>query len=178
MARSEVQAGRVETRRVPRAVLEQLREIDPRADLIYGGDGVWILGVVNPNALVTASAYRHLERELRKPEAQQHPRRIAVLRRVLDDGFRIVAAYELGPERDFGRIVEDFRERDFNYRNRREAAFEEALERSDVHGDRYVQRIRTVRDFVAAEARSIWRHAIRGARGFLGLGGFLKPGAG
>lgn len=157
----------IDSRSAPPDILARLREIDSRAELLYAGDGVWILGVINPNDRVAKGAFRALERELRKPILKQQPRRIAVLRHVAENGFRLINDYVVDEKGDWAKVVEDFRERDFNWRNRAEAAFAENLERADIHGESYHQRVAMMHDYAQSEGRSIWRHAIAGAKSVL-----------
>jgi hypothetical protein len=121
-------------RRAPRRIQELIREIDPEAELIYGGTGVWMLGSVRPNQLVRRKAERgmaHLLHHLGKAGQASISIPSSVKREIafrfwwwnlLRQGWRPISRYPKTPgERIYGEpgswIVEDFRERDWRYRS-------------------------------------------------------------
>lgn len=115
----------VRTRReAPVHIIEALRAIDPTAELVELKPGVWILGVVSPNSERTKMGERMLARALRRPMG--HPDYITRIRfaRLVIEGFRQIQMYRMA-DADW-RIVEDFRERDFNYRAHLEEKLREA----------------------------------------------------
>lgn len=107
----------------PLGLITQLREIDPAAELVNIRDNIWWLGVVEPNEDRRLRSAKALERMIGTPNAP--PGR--VLRAMLGEaGFAFIAEYDLsdgtGP-----RIVEDFRERDWNARHRLDEAVDERV---------------------------------------------------
>jgi hypothetical protein len=114
-------------RTAPSELLARLREIDSAAELLYVGEGRWLLGVVQPSGAAELEGCRRITRELERPLAQQSPRRY-MAGHLMREGFLIVAEYEA---RDpGGAIVEDFRKADWTYRHRRDEAFAEKLDAS------------------------------------------------
>lgn len=138
-------------RTAPPEVLAQLREIDPRADLILAAPGAWMLGVWNPSSEAMKRATRRLDRMMTMPVTEQNTMlagRIALMQ-LAAKGFRPIEVYE--QQEPDGRIVNDFRERDHNYRTMGDKAFEAAMDRSEIAP----QAMDTIRDAIESQARSI-----------------------
>jgi hypothetical protein len=138
-------------RTAPDAVLAQLREIDPRADLMLAAPGVWMLGVWNPSRAATGRANRRLARLARLPVRDRNEdlaARIAMAT-LAARGWRPVALYE--QQEPDSRIVEDFRQRDFNYRHAADATFEARMAEAEI----VPRTAGLVIDRLQSEARSI-----------------------
>lgn len=147
----------------PSDLVARLREIDPTAELVYVGAGHWALGSVQPNsdreqrARQTLGFYLHLPAEFHSPGP-------VIYARMRMQGFRHIALYS---EDDLtnGRLLLDFRERDWNYRNRAEAAYRERIAAADREEPGNVEkRIETMLDYLYSEGPSIYRHTFQGRR--------------
>lgn len=127
-----------EARETPLLLLASLREIDAGAELVYVGDRQWWLGCVTPNEPRASSGLR-IEAQLKALSVadQQRPSIIRnfMLAKLLQQGFaRIEAYHDLGdvsgevlcrygqPDEYRCTIVEDFRERDFHFKQDRGAS--------------------------------------------------------
>lgn len=148
-----------QSRLAPKEVIQRLREIDPMAELVYFGRGRWVLGVYGPNAERIAAARRRLSRLSHVPGHRAEVREMVQEARLHASGFRPIEWYTVQGEPG-GAIVEDFRLRDFNYRNRREATFAAALAESAGDNDRARQESR-IHDWVDSTASDAWRHAFK-----------------
>jgi hypothetical protein len=111
-------------REAPPELLQQLREICPRADLIYWGDGVWMLGRWNPRVRYNPDAAERLDRIVEWPGSDTRHRNIT-LERMRLRGFARTAEYRFERNEDWGLVREDFRRRIFNLQNRAIKALEE-----------------------------------------------------
>lgn len=142
--------------------LAQLRDADKsgdgRIDLHYIGDGRYALGSVNDNSArreIAGSMKRRLERNPELPEAPRRWR-LAYLHY---QGFAIIEIYRIQGAPD-GRIVVDFRERDWAYRQGREAQFKERLGESvgfSQLSSRESELIEAIQDRAADERKRLWR---------------------
>ena len=111
-------------REAPPELLKQLREICPRADLIYWGEGVWMLGRWNPHVRWNPDAAKRLDRIYEWPISDTRDRNIA-LERMRLRGFARTTEFRFEGDENWGLIREDFRRRIFNLHNRAIAALEE-----------------------------------------------------
>lgn len=154
------------SREAPAHIVRALREIDHRAELVELIPGKWILGIVVPNDERIRRGTALMEQELRKDKGNQELSRLRFAHLCMD-GFGQVALYEM-KEPD-SRIVEDFRERDFNYRhylNKTQQEFED-----EVEG--VTRQARTKKYAIArAEAlgKELFRTIFRKRRAFSGKG--------
>ena len=153
--------------RPPDRVVEELRKIDPRAELVYFGHGRWLLGAVSPNpyrqnkgeAMLRACRMVSVGDD---SERAVHRRRLASL---AAQGFRTIQMYEFaeGAGAPFDRIVEDFRIRDRNYR----VALGDHLEQREREIDGRADEERTTETLLEAaraKASDVTKYAFRKAR--------------
>lgn len=153
-------------REAPEAVLVQLREIDPDADLLYLGGGEWLLGVRKGNTAAREKAKELLKvMKSRKPlddplAAAEEAKRIELINLCANEGFRPVAIYDTPEE-----SIEDFRQRDFRWRT----AFEETLKARAAEAELGTteEAIRAEWDDYKPEARFIYRHFLGGVKRFV-----------
>ena len=102
----------------PDWVFDRLREVDPGAEVLYVGEGVWWLGVVKPLAprveagLKALKTYEKLKYEKGK-ETQWPIIRNAILK---SQGFGLVGKYRFPQEPLWGAMIEEFRYADYMYR--------------------------------------------------------------
>lgn len=151
----------------PSDLLGRLRDIDPTVDLIYLGLGKWALGSVQPNVHRTRMARKLLANFSDLPVAARRPGRY-LFARMIESGFRPILICDY-TDLWSGWLELDFRQRDWNYRNRRDAAFEDTMKRVDDSGD-VEQKIITILDAV----HGTFRDAHKWGRGF--GRGVLQPG--
>lgn len=156
-------------REAPEHILERLREIDPKADLVYIGDEAWMLGVREQNDAARRKVLKEIT-EIRSEGPlvtnEARARRLELLQ-FYAGGFRPISLYEDTPVPGY-EIVKDFRVRDWNWHNRREEAFQEGFEASDMWTEVQL-RIQLIKDWMAAELPFIHRFALRGRRSFTNL---------
>lgn len=159
-------------RRPPAEILARLRDVDPAAELVYQGVGKdpetgeftcrWVAGVMRYSRPASEAAIASIGRELENQVSVQRDARIEYLR-LCATGFRPIAEYWCNVADD--RIVTDFRERDWNYRNRRDVTFRENAWGSDTEkGERERQAV--MLEKVQADFADIHRIILRGARSF------------
>lgn len=102
----------------PSWLLADLRAIDPSLDLIYMGQGKWLVGSVRPNSIRRQMATRMLDTAMSQLSvgARLTSRGIGRIRLALlaVQGFSPIAEYSGVPS---GRIVEDVRRKDWMYRH-------------------------------------------------------------
>lgn len=164
--------------KAPPELLEALRRIDPKADLVCVGQGFWVLGVREPNPYAVKvledelrddphGAHRRLEdrefhltdRGLAQPSAAS---RLQLLQ-LYASGFKPIELYQV--QRPGFDIVEDFRIRDHNWRTRPELAWQDTKARAAVEtGDR--ARMDVLEQYIDQEAGSWFHNVMRGARRF------------
>jgi hypothetical protein len=145
----------------PWDVLERLREIDPDADLLYIGEGRWILGVYRPGEprrLFARKQLRTLSAE-NPDDADLEPWAVVAKYKKIADGFAPVFIGE-APNGLFGELIHDFRVSDWFYRNQADAQFERNLEASDIH-HAMDDRKATMADYADSEAGPVWRYTHR-----------------
>jgi len=148
-------------REAPTDLVAGLREIDPRAELVYLGLGVWVLGAVSPNQERERKAGRWITLERKLPQEKQSMGRYRFARWHLD-GFGFVDFFD---ESDLwnGRVLHEFRYADFRYRHNADEAFEQNLIGSDDQTD-LDRRIALMLDYQSSEGLSVFNHQMRGRR--------------
>jgi hypothetical protein len=160
----------------PGELVAELREIDPKAELIYAGRGKWILGTVDPNRIRERKACKMIGtilavRSLLDVGVVDVPSRVIALvayrlwyYELVRQGFRIIQAYNFQGE-PTSHIAWDFRKRDWFYRHyfaRELKRFEEAAD-ADAKADAQLDKLR---EYLESEYESIHRFAFRGKRSF------------
>ena len=115
-------------RDAPEDLLRDLRGVDPAYDLHYLGEGVWVIGRVIPNA-VRAKIGGKIKRRRQQYRVDE---RFAYLAgpELAYQGFGVVEYFTIQGEPD-GRIVLEARAREWRFRNRAQAEFEERLSGSE-----------------------------------------------
>lgn len=160
----------------PPEVVAQLREIDPLAEIVYRGNGWWVLGTVKPDrirylqAVRALGAYYSLLTRANRGEITLNRKFKAELRLRLGkkllqlQGWREVTAFRQAVP-DSG-IVEVFRASDWLWRHRfREVEREKERE---AEGTVALEKRRAVfESYMDQEHRSIHRHVFRKAHGIL-----------
>jgi hypothetical protein len=188
----------VEGRETPVLLLAQLREIDPRVELVYAGEGRWWLGGVRPNdyrkergeiMLKQLDYYRSEEPELwRRPSMQRN----YLLGRLFIQGFSMIECYvgndpfgllavEDSPPYDCY-MVEDFRARHHAFAEdpeQGEAVVEERLRAAGRENEKENGE-RLMREWLAQDGRSHYRRSMRGRvmMGAAGMTGGTKSSSG
>lgn len=161
----------------PPEILTALREIDPAADLVCVQGGYWILGVRAPNPAAEEALAGELKgdphgailRATERDEAQSMmamPRagaRLALLQ-LYASGFKPIRMIKT--DRPTHEIVDDFRIRDFNWRTRPEAAFDEFRQEASMDVQN-AKRSDVLREFVRGEGHSLFKFIMKRAKGFL-----------
>jgi hypothetical protein len=161
-------------REAPAAIVRQLREIDPAAELHYAGRGKWMLGTVRPNRVISRRAQRRitvlraLSPLLSKGAVALTSKRVALVHYRLwcyelqRQGFRPITTYTVQGEPGSD-IVADFRRRDWLYRHsfQEQLAAYEAAADQDTREERALQQLQ---EYLEAESSSIHHYAMRGRR--------------
>jgi hypothetical protein len=133
------------SRTAPAALIAQLREIDPRAELIDYGQGRWYLGVYNPNRARVEAAQRRLAFLTRFPQA---PADDVVYDRLAAAGFRPIECFRIQGEPG-AEIVRWFRRADWVWRHQADEHFAERMRHST--GDHFEEkRTKKIHDFLDA----------------------------
>lgn len=161
----------------PPETVRSLQEIDPDADLVHLEGDEWLLGVRRSNP----AAQKRLQHQLARLDPNRTlnedlGREFQLLQFFATAPFRPIQLYRVAPQKHqlapyefqnhtFGEVVRDFRERDFNWRNRREEAFDE-LKKAVSMDEANDRRTDVVRDFIDAEAPSLFRFVMQQARSF------------
>lgn len=129
-------------RNCPPEVLRDLRAIDPQADLIYMGDGVWLLGAVNPSSIRWRAGQLKMKRAAEAKivgDALTRRRKLARWRYIawegalLAQGFAPIAVFG-SPDKPCepdSRIVEYLRERTYCWARDLDAAWRRSLAADD-----------------------------------------------
>lgn len=152
--------------RAPDEVMRELRRIDPRADLVYFGQGRWILGATSPNDHRQGKG-RAMLKAVRAVSVGDQSQRALDRRRLASlfaQGFRTIQMYrfEEGGGRHFDRIIQDFKVRDRNYR----VAFGDHLEEAErqIDGRAHEQKaIDTLLESARAKTEDIKKFVFRKA---------------
>jgi len=151
----------------PEGVTLRLREIDPATELVYLGAGEWALGSVQPSEDRKRRAEEIVAEQLALPEEQQSSG-IILFFRLLAQGFRVIGLYGEADVQN-GRVVQDFRERDWRFRNAGEETFRARLfESSDEHD--LEERVIQILDYVHGEWNDLHAHTFLGRRTFAQAG--------
>lgn len=163
-----VQFSNAEGRETPPALLAQLREIDPTAELVYVGDQQWWLGAVRTNEERRKAGEHILAFERRR--TQPNPRNI-MLGQLLLQGFARIQMYRCAGDPSVDRvvdaegypcsIVEDFRARDAAWRrDQGREAFRARLQHSTGEKRREESRA-AFRDYLLNDGRAKYRREVR-----------------
>ncbi len=152
-----------EPRVCPEALLVQLRQVDPAAELIYVGEGEWWLGVVKPNTFRRAQGDHLLAREWRKDQPSWEQIRYGQLMR---QGFAFCGTFSFIGE-PTSEVVQEFQESTWLWahdRDRVEDTLFEAPERKRQANLRSM-----MKDRLHADARSVYRHLVKDRRTAISL---------
>lgn len=120
-------------REAPTDLLHRLRVIDPTAELVYMGRGVWWLGRVVPNRVLRSAGDRKVGAvaqvtRRRRPTAQEH--RAHLVGRLQQHGFQFTAEYAVNdPD---GAILTDQQVMDFLYRTLTDGERDVLADRDEV----------------------------------------------
>lgn len=140
-----------EERTAPTALLRALREIDPSAEIVYAGDGDWMVGRVQPNAERYRMGAYAAGLELDNPRPNPAALRDAHLQM---QGFAVVETFHFQGE-PTSEVVHDFRFRSHVYDSGRAAAIRAATETSA--GPDEAEHARRAAKVAAAGASDAWR---------------------
>lgn len=160
----------------PPEIVAGLRAIDPLAELIHLGDAEWMLMVRKPNdhardevdkQLKTIATVRNEVVDVAdRARVDLEMAKELQLLQLFGSGYRPIHIYAVGqgqPYASLHAIVADFRERDFNWRFRPDAAFAELQDAISLDaGD--ARRTAVVLEKVRQDAKSMFRYVMRGAR--------------
>jgi hypothetical protein len=139
----------------PSEIRDRLHEIEPLVECVDVGNGYWMLGAIRWSRPACEAAQAAIARELTTDVSMERANRIEILQLTVRHGFRPITIYDCS-EPDAG-VVEDFRVRDWNYKHRPKATFEDRLRESDDEpGLRRRQAI--VLDSLESQRRSISRY--------------------
>lgn len=165
-------------REAPAAVVERLRSIDATAELLFWGPRlaeveqpsgllvnvlfpVWLLGTVRPNGIRRRVGYHLLHtQEILGPRGDRDTWRYGKL---LYQGFAPVAFYPAREPGDF--LVEDFRKRDWLFRNALQAEAQRAMDESEGV-PQFELKIKRMIDKAQSEGPGLWRFAFGKRRSF------------
>lgn len=154
------------------SLVQDLRAIDPHAELLYLGRGFWILGVVTWNRVAVRSAIRRLDRLYGALHTSQQRFRndpellLEWASRILSTtlaswGFRPVATYQVEGWPDSA-ITKDFRIRDWKYRHLTESAAEAEFMENTSHDNALEKRQKRIVEAHELTHRDVHRYAFRG----------------
>lgn len=162
-----VRFSNVEGRTTPPALLLQLREIDPTAELVYVGEKQWWLGAVRSNDERRKAGEHVLAFESRR--TNPNPRNV-MLGKLLLQGFARIQAYHCAgdpaltvtdADGDICSIVEDFRARDKAWRvDQGKASFKERMAHSSGELKKKAADAE-FRDYLRNDGRSKYRREMR-----------------
>lgn len=107
-------------------LLGALRDIDPTVELVYAGTGIWWLGAV-ADYVERKQMAEHMMADIERLQKWQQAPRTVMLCKLNLQGFALIEAYHgpdpsgdvivnPGPEEYHTTILEDFRERDENFK--------------------------------------------------------------
>lgn len=158
-------------RRPPDPLVRLLREVDPRAELVYCGAGKWLLGTVEHNSL-RARRCELVIKNIRKLQTKVGNGSIVIPRHVKKalsfrlwrwelnrQGHRAIARYDIQGEPGSW-IHEDFRERDYRYRTDLEGEIRRQEEEADAELE-VQKKLEQFSEFLELEHKSIHRHAFK-----------------
>ena len=148
-------------RQAPPEVLARFREIDLNADLLYVGEGKWMLGVYREGETRRLFARKQLKglTGATPDDDELAPSAVVAKYKKMVDGWApvFIAEVEHG---FFGRMIQEFREMDWHFRHHADKKFEENLEASDLSHFEDERKARMY-DYADSEARSVWRYTHR-----------------
>lgn len=170
-------------RTCPPDVLRGVRAVDPAAELLYAGRGIWMLGVLNFSWPAYQQAVHAIARlrengtklptvggtaEENALELEQRARANAAKLRyhqLLLQGYRHIAIYEQNdPD---SRIVHDFQARDCEHRVLADLGLDATLQAALTEGDRdKLARINKLRHAIRTGGTDTWRYATRMVKGY------------
>lgn len=183
---SRLSSGTIGKAAAPPEIIRALQEIDPKVDLIkYGDAGWWLLVTKFEKGEVLHAIEKRIEGmhqqlfgmgsgALNRPGdivekavlEQDAAIELELLHYFRDNRVRPIERYDCGDRAPGHDIVDDFRERDFNWRTRPDETFRRKKnEVSLEEQDRW--RTETVREFWQSEARDAFRFIMQGAKGVL-----------
>ena len=170
-----------EGRQPPATLVAALQAIDPSVTLFYVGDGVWWLGSVQPNEYRQRDGEMILAHEATR--SIPNPRNV-FLGKLAVEGFARIEAY-VGPDPSGLMVVnpgadneytctilEDFRQRDHNWRVDRKAGEQVAKERMEEslgEPERREAEAKAIQ-YARTDARAHYRREMRDRKSF-GFGG-------
>lgn len=99
-------------RTAPPALLKRLRDIEPRAELVYMGGGTWYLGRSAPTEALQEAGWartRAVNRQTAENKLDESAKRMHRMGRMQQAGFQFTAQYTGDPD---GRIVHELYEAD------------------------------------------------------------------
>lgn len=159
----------------PAALIEALRRIDPNVELFYVGEDMWWLGAVSRNSVRAERGQRILEFESQR--AVPNPRNV-FLGLLAQEGFARIEAYHgtdpsgtvvvnPGADNEYRTtILEDFRERDFNWRkDQGKAKVQERMEESLGEPERREAAALT-EQYLATDGRAHFRREMKNRKVF------------
>lgn len=162
-----------ETRATPPFLLAALREIDPRAELLYAGEARWWLGVHDPNDERTARA-TNLMRSLERIERSRRvATRTMLLASLNMQGFALIETYvgtdpagtvlvNPGPDEYHTTILEDFRWRDAEWRKDQGSAIVKERFLDTIGETQRREHEAMMKDYLANDGRQHYRRFMRG----------------
>ena len=157
-------------RTAPEWVVKELREIDPTLEIVYFGEGRWVVGSVSPNSYRQNIGHRMLQATRMvsvgvDSDRKQDRLKVAYLAR---EGMRFIKMYRAEGEAGmpWRRLINDVGRRDRNYRNALGDHLEEAEKQID--GTRDMEKtVETVMESARAKASDIVSKVFRNATQFL-----------
>lgn len=172
-----------EGREAPPTLLAELREIDPTVELIHFGGGDWRLGSIRKTDTRSSAGEEILAMEAAR--SPSNPKNV-LLGKLLKEGFAQIAQYKCKGDPSFSpcydgdgwecSIVEDLRERDFNWRRDGGAAkFAERLAHTNGSA-RDAAQAGVMHEYIINDGRDHYRREMRnrvtfGAAGMTGGAG-------
>lgn len=168
--------------RAPDEIDAAIKAIDPKAELIHLEGPKWWLGVRAPNPAAEeqlADAHHHASR---RPTIEDPAERAFMevelarefaMYQVMASGFRPIALYTIdgGVREDgwtWGEVVDDFRQRDYNWRNTPELHGKRALKRSvsmdRLNAERIVEFGKKAADAAREAYRFVFRRSVSSTR--------------
>lgn len=151
-------------RQAPASVLRDLREIDPRAELLHLGGTRWVLGTVRPGDPAAVRFGASQLASVRRWVTRGSMLKVRMAHAHLQ-GFKPIEEYQVGGEMGFARVVKDFRERDWRYRHRWLEELDAREEETDIDTERRAALTQSITN-MEDRARDGYRYAFRAARHF------------
>lgn len=158
------------SRTAPDWVVRELREIDPELEIVYFGQGRWLVGSVSQNSYRQAIGDRMVQAtrmvSVGVDDQRKHDRlKVAYLAR---QGMRFIKMYQTegGAGMPWRRLIEDVRQRDKNYRVSLGDYLEEAEKEMDGTRDKE-RTIDVLMEAAEAKAPDIVSKVFRKAKSFV-----------